>query len=419
VDESQIENKENSQSSSESHSLKNLLRNGKNSRSYKEPKNSSGDLSKDKSHAEEIIKKMIEIWTALVEEGREQVKLGRTTIPFLKKAFSDKFDSCLEKWRKFCHDIASSRFLMGEKNSFKAKLDWALKFQNIEKVFDGQYWIGDRTPKTILASQADLQEEILASEETQEIKDFRTLCLNTIGNAKYISYFKNLSIEFREEGVLALIAPSAFSADLLERNCNSYFRLIFSQLNQDIKSFELIVPEEKRGRLLEKRRGGENINTSPTPPIYDSDVSAVDQHLGEKELEEDDIENLSVETKQLRAKLKAHIPPKEYPSWLSSIVVQSINQNGILVATFKDKFTVDYAQSKFFQAIQEAAKEVWSEVNQLVIQEKQNDLSSYAGDGCEETDKSFQPQQVFHSMMGADFARGGQGAYGLNDMIPY
>ena len=73
------------------------LRNGKDSRSYKEPKNTSLDLSKDKSHAEEIIKKMIEIWTALVEEGREQVTLGRTTIPFLKKAFTDKFDSCLEK----------------------------------------------------------------------------------------------------------------------------------------------------------------------------------------------------------------------------------------------------------------------------------------------------------------------------------
>ena len=49
------------------------FRNGHCVSSYKEAKNTSNNLSKDKSHADnenEIVKKMIELWTAIVGEGR-------------------------------------------------------------------------------------------------------------------------------------------------------------------------------------------------------------------------------------------------------------------------------------------------------------------------------------------------------------
>ena len=65
----------------------------------------------------------------------------------MKQAFKDKFGSCLEKWEKYCKDIASSKFLMGEIKSFRATLDWALKFDIIQKILEGNYGIGDRARK--------------------------------------------------------------------------------------------------------------------------------------------------------------------------------------------------------------------------------------------------------------------------------
>jgi hypothetical protein len=372
-DEPQIENKENSQSNPKTDLLKNLLRNGKVSRSYKDAKSSSRDLSKDKSHAEEIVKKMIEIWTAVVEEGREQVKLGRTTIPFLKKAFADKFDSCLEKWKKFCHDIASSRFLMGEKTSFKAKLDWALMFKNIEKILDGQYGVGDRTPKAILPSQSDLQEEILSSGETQEVKDFRALCLETVGTAIYISYFKKLTIEFREEGEVALIDIHKFGADFLKTNHGPSLHKILHRLGENTKRISLLAPGETQGRLIERERGGDI--TSDLPSVSPLEHSTPEELFEEEVfLQEEALTGISLETKALREKLRKTIPPRQFPAWLAEIKVESIQQNGTVIVNFQDRLMVDYCKARFTQHILACAKELWQDIKYIVIQEKSPDL---------------------------------------------
>ena len=250
-------------------SLNNLpIRIGKNSRSYIEAKNTSNNLSKDKSHAEEIVKKMIEIWTAVVEDslvnrGKNQIELTGKRIAFLKRAFVDKFDSCLEKWKKYCQDIASSRFLMGDVKDFRATLDWVLRFENIQKIFEGQYGIGDRALKVDLPSQTILEEEISSSCESQRVKDFRVLCLRTVGQAKYISYFKNLRIEFRGEGGIVLLANQAFTANLLEQNCYSYLRVILQSSGNSMTNITILAPGEERGRLIQLERGGDNTLDTP------------------------------------------------------------------------------------------------------------------------------------------------------------
>ena len=369
-------NKDNSQSCPGSDKTKNSLRTEQNAQSYKESKPSSLDLFKNKSHAEEIIKKMIEIWTALVEEGRGLVKLSKTTVPFLKKAFTDKFDNCLEKWKKYCYDIASSRFLMGEKTSWKAALDWALIFKNIEKVLDGQYGIGDRTPKAILASQADLQEEILASEESQEIKDFRTVCLKMVGNGKYICWFKNLTIEFREEGEIALIAAHRFGADYLGQHYYYYLQMILQELEKNSKRISILAHGETSSRVIERDRGGD---TAPSLPTISTIEHPNDEEFPMEETisKDESLPEISLETKALREKLKNTIPPQQFPSGIENIELEGINEDGMVLVTLEGQHIVEHCRVHFRQQILACAKELWQNAKYLIIQEKAEGLDGF------------------------------------------
>lgn len=393
--------------------------------SYIDAKNTTNDLSKDKSHAsDDIIKKMIDIWTAIVQEGRGQIELTGKLIAFLKKALTDKFNDCLQKWKEYCTSIARSKFLMGEKTSFKATLDWALKFESIHKILSGNYGIGDRTPKATLAGYADLHGEILASVEPQEIKDFRILCLETVGNAKYISYFKNLYIEFREGGGIALISPHKFAADDLERNCYSYLRFILQGFSESLKTITVLAPGETIGRLVERERGGGAISSVPQVSML-GDVPRGEPSLEETASEDETLlENkdqrnklsrdlggapapstlpeptkiaeafiekstkkvpsfedegsgvaaqVTLETQMLRKKLRQALPPSQFPSWLSTIEVEGISQDGKIVVTLGDSLAVEWCRSRFSKEIFQSAESIWSGVNSLVIREKVSD----------------------------------------------
>lgn len=352
------------------------LRNGKNSRSYKEPEITSNNLSKDKSHAEEIVKKMVELWTALVEEGRGQIELTGKRIAFLKKAFSDKFDSCLEKWKKYCQDIASSRFLMGEVKGFRATLDWSLKFDNIQKILEGNYGIGDRAAKVTMQSQTNLHEEISTSGETQEIKDFRILCLQTVGTAKFISYFKNLKVEFRGEGEIALVSPHQFAADALVRNCNSYFRGILKELGENSKIISIFAPGGVKIFEWERRGGGIEHNL---PLVSTIEQPKPEEHpMEEAKSDDESFPEISLETKALQEKLRRIIPPHQFPSWLNSIEVQNIGHDGVLAVTLTESYAVNYCQLRFSQEILQSAKLLWDDVMSVVFHEKEriSDLPS-------------------------------------------
>ena len=84
--------------------------------SYIETKNTTNDLSKDNSHAgDEIIKKMIDIWTAIVQEGRVQIELTKL-IAFSRKHLTSSIIA--SKWKEYCISIAAANF-DGRKTSFK------------------------------------------------------------------------------------------------------------------------------------------------------------------------------------------------------------------------------------------------------------------------------------------------------------
>jgi len=433
-DEPPIENKENSQSCQGSNPLKNLLGNGKNSRSYKESKNSSRDLSKDKSHAShEIIKKMIDIWTAIVGEGKEQIiELKGKIIPFLKKALTEKFDNCLQKWKEYCISIARSKFLMGEKTSFKATLDWALKFDSIHKILAGNYGIGDRnrklTPEEMEEREKQLEEQkkvkeleqqrsLLAleeeiksrSSEPDSVKGFRIKWLRSFGEKNYRELLADCEMKLGEKETDLMIQPQErLTAIRLESHWNP--ELLSGQPFSRVQIYHCIPDLMGKPLIFDRWLGGfseeEEIEQRNGKSINDS--NGFDEPMSESQ---------SIETSQLRASLKAHIPAKEYPAWLDSLKVQAINPDGTLVVNFTNQFTADYAGKRFFEEILEAATNLWGEVTNLVIQKEPNNLEEFEGSEMGKFDEG--TRQALQSLIGAGFSGGGRGANALNDWVPY
>jgi hypothetical protein len=410
------------------------LGNGHSVPSYKDVKKTPPDLSKDKSHASnEIVKKMIDIWTAIVQEGRGQIELTGKLIAFLKKALTDKFDDCLQKWKEYCISIARSKFLMGEKTSFKADLGWALKFESIRKILSGNYGIGDRsrklTPEELEEREKILEEEKKAKEleqqrsllaleeeikssstEPDSVKGFRIKWLNMFGEKNYRELLGNCELKPGDNETDLIIQPqeritgirleSHWNPDLLSEQPFSRVQiyhcidlmgkpLIFDRWFGDIEEVEAI-----------EQGDGKNITYSAG---FDESID----------------QNQSTETNQLRAHLKEHIPPKEYPVWLDGIRVQTLKPDGILVVTFKDKLASDYARIRFSEKILNSAVELWNEVAGLMIHEEPDHFLSQAEDEGLGTDERVLTEEAAQSLTGSGFSGGGGRANTLNDWIPY
>jgi hypothetical protein len=108
------------------------------------------DLKKNDSKLSSLDKKtalsMIEIWKK--EIGDTYLTFcSATVLQMLHACLEEKFEGSLFKWQEYCQIINSSKFFMGEGFAISFKkpyLLWALKEATIEKIFTGEYSIGDR-----------------------------------------------------------------------------------------------------------------------------------------------------------------------------------------------------------------------------------------------------------------------------------
>ena len=388
-------------------------------RSYKEAKNTSKNLSKDKYHADnDIVKKMIELWTALVEQGRGKIELTNRRIAFLKKALIDKFDGCLEKWKKYCQDIASSRFLMGEvKSSFSATLDWALKFDVIQKILEGCYGIGDRNQSFASSSSelylknskteidSEVEEIRKITKEPEVVKEFRLKWLNKFGARNYREYLKDCGIKVRDDGELILCPSSRYNA----KSIASYWSPTlfvdspFTKANIFQQEGELVF--DKWFEDAQSREGGlPQYEAHASKVVADSVFAPIAKALPETLLyversientsenikmftEADLIEktNLSPETQMLRKKLKKIVPSQQFPSWLETIEVENIGQDGMIVVTLEDPLAVSWCRSHFSEEIFKSVKSLWKRVYRLHIREK---LSHTLTDSVKQSSKN-------------------------------
>lgn len=92
---------------------------------------------------------MMEVWAKTVGKetgGREPLFNRPVREKKLLDALHVYFENDLYKWEKYCSQLTTSKFLMGEtKESFKINIDWAIKPQSIERILDGSISLEDRT----------------------------------------------------------------------------------------------------------------------------------------------------------------------------------------------------------------------------------------------------------------------------------
>lgn len=221
-----------------------------------------------------ISKEMVNTWNSHMNE---RVTLWPSIQRKLHETLRTYFEGSLEKWENYCETIASDNFLSGKSsNSYKLFLLQAIKPDFLEMKLE------KKTVVKEMPSKKMLQEEINSSTEKQEVKDFRTLCLKHVGNAKYISNFKDISIEFRDDGEIALIAPYEYRANFLEQNCSSYLRSVLEELGEHITKITILAPGETRGRIIERKRNSHK-QDEPTCNIDDQNevkhaVNALEEH---------------------------------------------------------------------------------------------------------------------------------------------
>jgi hypothetical protein len=183
---------------------------------------------------------LLEIWNQTAGQGGTLAHLTKKRAQHLVAAFKYRFESNLEKWKHFCQQITTSDFLMGKvKETFRASLDWVLRFDIIQRIIEGDFGIKLKDfiqgiPATEESFEA-ISREIDSSDDSVEVKALRKKILHQFGEGTYQSWFKNLRIVIEEQGRrIKLEARSVFERDYLETH---YLRDLCSLASKDIHIF--------------------------------------------------------------------------------------------------------------------------------------------------------------------------------------
>jgi hypothetical protein len=204
-------------------------------------KNSKGSVSsiQQPSTQNTTASDLLEIWNQTVSrqqgEGETFIQLTKKRAQHLVAAFKYRFGSNFDKWKEFCHQITTSDFLMGKvKSTFRASLDWVLKFDILQRIVEGDFGV----QKNLFVNQKDsswqeetVSQEIKASLESKHVQGFRLSVLRALGVKAYQSWFAQMSI--REEGMdLVLTASSRFVRDYIQTHYgNKLLSLTSHRLN--------------------------------------------------------------------------------------------------------------------------------------------------------------------------------------------
>jgi hypothetical protein len=180
---------------------------------------------------------MIKIWNDLLKSDLGQTSLNKKLARYLNAAFKEKFNSCIEKWTIFCESIRDSQFLTGKKVSFKATIDWVLKFDVINKILNGHYesYFKEKFNKFLekksQPNQEKIEEEIVKNtKDCKEIIEFKKNILQIFGTGIFVSWFQKHQYYF-EKNTFIIQISSPFVMEYIE---NSYLRRLQCQIPHSI-----------------------------------------------------------------------------------------------------------------------------------------------------------------------------------------
>lgn len=146
---------------------------------------------------DEISLSLLNIWKKNVG-GEGELRFNPKRKSFLLAAFQQRFGKSMESFEAYCNTIASSDFLMGKiKSSFKASLDWALRFDIIDRILEGDFGVKKPLIVQVIVQQQDGSGDQTVSNpnidsafhEPESIKMLRKNIRKKIGEGSYISWF--------------------------------------------------------------------------------------------------------------------------------------------------------------------------------------------------------------------------------------
>ena len=177
-------------------------------------------------------KEMLEIWNEIIEEKNEaKVQLTSKRAKLLDLCLTKIFKGDIDQWKQLCLKIASSKFLMGEITNFKIKLDWILKEENLLKILENNYVMGDR--QVIEANiPIDITEEIISDplwkQTREELK-------KQLGEGIFNSWIAKLGFEGIEEQTACLLAPTKFIKEWIMNNYCENIKKSFNKYGTNIQ----------------------------------------------------------------------------------------------------------------------------------------------------------------------------------------
>lgn len=185
-------------------------------------KNENYSDTKEKST---IVQDMLRVWNQEFSNQKTISKLpGQTgTIhltkhlaKFLVASFKLKFESCLEKWKRYLKLIKTSSFLMGEK--FKLSIHWAIKFLTIDRIRAGELGVDE---SKIQIDQFEIEQKAIAHvnsvDESNSCKQFRYEVIEKLSPAVYLAWFTKVDM-IEQANELIIKATNNFVKDYIKTN---------------------------------------------------------------------------------------------------------------------------------------------------------------------------------------------------------
>jgi hypothetical protein len=112
-----------------------------------------------------LVGKIIEVWNT---EMRDNISNSFST-SYVRKVidiFREWFKNSLDEWKRYCYQMASSKFCRGEATNtkFKAFFTWAVKPETIQKIRNGLYGVMSKIETSIPKSLSDIEAEKISHE---------------------------------------------------------------------------------------------------------------------------------------------------------------------------------------------------------------------------------------------------------------
>jgi hypothetical protein len=107
---------------------------------------SLGESQNDLPFKDDVIQfeKILDIWEKRIGEKIDDSKIANSARSQMLGIFRRDFRADFNEWDDYCKKISSSKFLMGELNSYKLNIFDAFKEKFIGKILNNCYGIGDR-----------------------------------------------------------------------------------------------------------------------------------------------------------------------------------------------------------------------------------------------------------------------------------